>query len=155
MHLKDERPYNRSCQVQRIVLELIEDVNLKLVTLWSVKIKGKRNKHQWNAPFVPGLLDQGKNPRQVWYWNTGHTRSDTISNSSSRRLTCESTHRELFACWLWKERCGRLKRRHPQKERREADQKNKAETSRTKMRGTATTLPGVTPTEGEAIYKIG
>lgn len=42
MQSKHERSYDRSRQVQGIVLELIEDVNLKFITLWSVKIKRKK-----------------------------------------------------------------------------------------------------------------
>ena len=42
MHSKHERSYDRSRQVQGTVLELIDDVNLKFITLWSVKIKRKK-----------------------------------------------------------------------------------------------------------------
>jgi hypothetical protein len=62
MHFKDERSYDRSRQVQRIVLELIEDVNLELVTLWSVKIKRKIKQLPMEPAFCARIIGPGKEP---------------------------------------------------------------------------------------------
>ena len=91
-----ERSYNRSCQVQGIVVKFIGDLNLEPVTLWNVEIKRKVKQLTKDRTFFARIIGPGKVPEASVVLNTGNTRLNTVSNNSHGRLTGDGTHQELF-----------------------------------------------------------
>lgn len=57
-----ERSYNRSCQVQGIVVEFIGDLNLEQVTLWNVNIKKETKLLTKDRTIFARIIGPGKVP---------------------------------------------------------------------------------------------